>query len=204
MAKKKNSEKKEAEHMDSEVIEEVEAFVCPSCGAEVADDAITCPGCGAFFDYEDGAEVPKPSEENAPPLPPDPEDADTPAEREGEAPPISDPAPQQKEAPAPYVVHQTEVRMAGALKEYSTKRRKRYLFGALSTGLGIVFYVLLWLFTVHQVWIKDTNTIFGLEVILLLIIASVLFILGMFLILTYPKSSLVDVFSAMPRAEPNK
>jgi len=198
MTKKKESQKEEAKHLDSEVIEEVEAFVCPSCGAEVADDTITCPGCGAFFDYEEGAEAPETPEENTPPLPLDPE------EPEREVPPISEPAPKPTEEPAPYVVNQNEVRMAGALKEYSTKRRKRYLFGALSTGLGILFYVVLWLFTVHQVWVEDTNTIFGLEVILLIVVASVLFILGMYLILTYPKSSLMDVFAAIQRAEPDR
>jgi hypothetical protein len=205
MAKKNSQKADEVDGVDteSEVIEEMEAFVCPSCGAEVANDTVTCPGCGAFFDFEDGTDIPEPEEEETPPLPADnEEEMDAPAEPEEEAPAPTEPSPQPMEEPSPYVVHQNEVRMAGALKEYSAKRRKRYLSGALSTGLGIIFFVLLWLYTVNQVWVEDTDTIFGLEVILLLVIASVLFIMGMYLILTYPKSSLMDVFATMPRAEP--
>ena len=203
---KENSKKAEEEEIadtESEVIEEIEAFVCPSCSAEVADDTVTCPGCGAFFDYGEGTETPEPDGEDTPPLPPDPEDdVAIPAEPGEEAPPISESDIQSTEEPTPYVVRDNEVRMAGALKEYSAKRRKRYLSGALSTGLGILFFVLLWLYTVNQVWVEETNTIFGFEVILLLVIASVLFIMGMYLILTYPKSSLMDVVATMPRAEP--
>jgi YgiT-type zinc finger domain-containing protein len=206
MAKKKDSKKVEEVNVadnESEVIEEVEAFVCPSCGAEVADDTITCPGCGAFFDYEDGTEVPDSPDEDTPPLPSYPEDdMDPPADPEDKSPKASNPVPQSQGNPTPYVVRDSEMRIASALKEYTVKRRKRYLSGALFTGLGILFFVILWLFTVHQVWVEEADTIFGLEVILLLAIASVLFIMGMYLILTYPKSSLMDVFSTMPRAEP--
>lgn len=218
MAKKNSKKEEEMEIADteSEVIEEIEAFVCPSCGAEVTNDAVTCLGCGVSFDFEDEAETPEPEgeeappepseiEDDTPPLPADSgEDMEPPAEPEEEAPAPTEPDISPAEESAPYVVRDNEVRMAGALKEYSVKRRKRYLFGALSTGLGIIFYVLLWLYTVNQVWVEDTNTIFGLEVILLLVIASVLFIMGMYLILTYPKSSLMDMFATVPRAEPNK
>lgn len=183
-----NPEEDEKAHKESEVIEEIEAFVCPSCGAEVADDTVTCPGCGAFFDYENET-----SDMDREVLQPEPSGI------EEEIPPPSMDSGDAAETPEK---SESEVRIEGALRDYSAKRRKRYLSGALFTGLGIIFFVLLWLYTVHRVWVEDADTVFGLEVILLLVIASVLFILGMYLILTYPRSSLTDVFASMSRAEP--
>jgi hypothetical protein len=68
-------------------------------------------------------------------------------------------------------------------------------------GLGIILFVLLWVFVVNQVLITETENLFGFEIILLLVSAGVLFILGLYLILTYPKSSLVDVFASMTQAQ---
>lgn len=84
-----------------------------------------------------------------------------------------------------------------ALSDYSERRKKRNLYGALFLGLGIVLFVLLWLVVVYDVLVTETEEWFGVDVVLILVGAGILFILGLYMILTYPKSSLSELLSTM-------
>lgn len=177
---------------------ETEMFTCPSCGMDVVADTMECPGCGVAFEQGEEAppsdigneQLPSPygtlQEQRAP-------------QQEIEERQMAQPPPQA--TPPSYGQSNTEQHIAYALNEYSKKRRGRYLSGALSLGLGIILFVLLWVFVVNQVLITETENLFGFEIILLLVSAGVLFILGLYLILTYPKSSLVDVFASMTQTQ---
>ncbi len=87
-----------------------------------------------------------------------------------------------------------------ALKDYADQRRKRNLLGALFMGTGLVLFVLLWLVVVYDVLVTETSSWFGFDIMLILVCAGLFFILGLYLILTYPKSSLADVFASTARA----
>jgi hypothetical protein len=89
-----------------------------------------------------------------------------------------------------------------ALSDYSERRKKRNLYGALFLGLGIVLFVLLWLVVVYDVLVTETKEWFGVDVILILVGAGILFILGLYLILSYPKSSLSELLSTMATTRP--
>lgn len=94
----------------------------------------------------------------------------------------------------------SEKQVIGALKDYTEKRRKRYFMGTMTLGLGIVLFVLLWLVVVYDVLVMESNSWFGVDIILLLVFAGILFILGLYLILTYPKSTLEEYMISMPKA----
>jgi len=85
-----------------------------------------------------------------------------------------------------------------AVKNYNEQRKKRYLFGALFLGFGLVLFVLLWLVVVYDVLVTETQDWFGIEIVIILLGAGILFILGLFMILTYPKSSLAELLTSMP------
>jgi hypothetical protein len=89
-----------------------------------------------------------------------------------------------------------------ALLDYSERRKKRNLYGALFLGLGIVLFVLLWLVVVYDVLVTETDQWFGVDVILILVGAGILFILGLYMILSYPKSSLSELLSTMATTRP--
>jgi hypothetical protein len=89
-----------------------------------------------------------------------------------------------------------------ALSDYSERRKKRNLYGALFLGLGIVLFVLLWLVVVYDVLVTETDQWFGVDVILILVGAGILFILGLYMILSYPKSSLSELLSTMATTRP--
>jgi hypothetical protein len=93
----------------------------------------------------------------------------------------------------------SEKQVMGALKDYTDKRRKRYFMGTMALGLGIVLFVLLWLVVVYDVLVMESNSWFGVDIILLLVFAGILFILGLYLILTYPKSTLEDFMISMSK-----
>lgn len=183
---------------------EIEMFECPSCQVEVVADAAICPGCGVAFERE---EVPI-SEIEEEPLPPPPlvteqEQMAPPQdvmERQVNPPEEAQPTTQLTPPPS-YSQNKTEQQIAYALNEYSKKRRGRYLSGALFLGLGIILFVFLWVFVVNQVLVTETENLFGFEIILLLVGAGIFFILGLYMILTYPKSSLVDVFTSMTQTQ---
>ena len=167
-------------------------FACPQCGTGVTAEATQCPGCNALFD-----EVP----------------ADTPSE-ESHMPSVADlrkdriqnaeegPAPQPIKTDPP--ISQTKRGMDNALADYYERRKKRYLFGALSMGVGIILFVMLWLVVVHQVLVVGTESIFGFEVLMLLVTAGIFFILGLYLTLTYPSSSLTKFLASMSMNLPSK
>jgi predicted RNA-binding Zn-ribbon protein involved in translation (DUF1610 family) len=167
-------------------------FTCPQCGTGVAADATQCPGCNAIFD-----EVPTSTfseEEHMPSVADLSEEQITGSENEPEV--------EQEEVAPPQIVAparepQKDRRFEGALSEYYEKRKKRYLFGALSLGVGIILFVMLWLVVVHQVLVTNTDSVFGFEVLLLLVVAGVFFILGLYLTLTYPSSSLSKLLTSM-------
>ena len=165
-------------------------FACPQCGTGVASDATNCPGCNALFD-----EVPASTgseEEHMPSV------ADLRTEQITE----SEEEPEEEPAPPPAAVPTREPepdRMFGAaISDYYERRKKRYLMGALSLGVGIILFVMMWLVVVNQVLVNNTENIFGFEVLLLMIIAGVFFIFGLYLTLTYPSSSLSKLLTAMP------
>jgi hypothetical protein len=183
--------------------QEAEMFACPSCQAEVAADATMCSDCGVSFEQEEG--IPPPEEEAQLPTPPTNEQEQVAppqeiANQQVAQPEQPQPAPQATPPPS-YGVGNTDMRVASALKEYSKKRRGRYLSGALFLGLGIILFVLLWVFVVHQVLVTETENLFGFEIIMLIVGAGIFFILGLYMILTYPKSSLVDVFASVTQTQ---
>ncbi len=167
-------------------------FACPQCGTGVTADATQCPGCNALFD-----EVP----------------ADTQSE-EAHMPSIADLQTDRiqnvKEGPPPQPIKtdpplsQNNRDLDNALVDYYERRKKRYLFGALSMGVGIILFVMLWLVVVHQVVVVGTDSIFGFEVLILLVTAGIFFILGLYLTLTYPSSSLTKFLASMSMNMPSK
>jgi hypothetical protein len=178
-------------------------FACPSCGTGVAADAPRCLHCGVTFeevpevasaDIGEGhmpsvAELgERQSDENAVE-----ETTTTQIEDTPEVPEVTRPKKSQ-----------TDVNFKGAIANYYDKRKKRYLFGALSLGLGIVLFVLLWLVIVNSVLVSEDTNIFGFTSLALLIVAGVFFILGLYLTLTYPSSSLSELLTSMPMNVPSK
>jgi hypothetical protein len=165
-------------------------FACPQCGTGVTADATHCPGCNALFD-----EVPA----GAPP-------------EEAHMPSVSDLREDKlhineeiiNDPPMEPEISRPDRKMEHALTDYYERRKKRYLFGALSMGLGIILFVMLWLVVVHQVVVVGTESIFGFEVLLLLVTAGIFFILGLYLTLTYPSSSLTKLLTSMSMNMPSK
>jgi hypothetical protein len=90
-----------------------------------------------------------------------------------------------------------ENKVMAALNEYNTNRRKRYFTGTLFIGLGVVLFVLLWLVVVYDVLVHDTQAWFGTHIILILVVAGIFFTFGLYMILTYPKSSLIEILAYM-------
>ncbi|UCF07932.1 MAG: zinc ribbon domain-containing protein [Thermoplasmata archaeon] len=214
------------ENEGSGTIEEGEMLACPSCGIQVAADAPTCPGCGALFeageepspaaeigeedlsppsevDLMEGPQSPDIGEEDAQPIQQGEDQMPVPSveeelhrqrqlDREG--------GQNGQPGPQPYLPNNINIdqRVVQALQEYSRKRRSRYMMGSFLLGLGIVFFVLLWLVTVYQVLVVETDSLFAADIIGLLIGAGILFIAGLYMILSYPKSSLVDIFARAP------
>jgi hypothetical protein len=169
-------------------------FACPQCGTGVASDATHCPGCNALFD-----EVPASAsseEEHMPSVADLRTEQITETEKEQEEEPYEEPAPPPVTLPtrAP----EPDRKFGAAISDYYERRKKRYLIGALSLGVGIILFVMLWLVVVNQVLINNTENIFGFEVLLLMIVAGVFFIFGLFLTLTYPSSSLSKLLTSMP------
>jgi hypothetical protein len=65
--------------------------------------------------------------------------------------------------------------------------------GTIFLGLGIVLFVLLWLVVVYDVLVTETQQWLGAHVLLILVAAGVFLTFGLYMILTYPKSSLIEV-----------
>lgn len=91
----------------------------------------------------------------------------------------------------------TKQQIVKALKEYNKRRKNRYFYGVIFLGLSIVLFVLLWLVAVYQVLAIETDSWFGADIILLLVGAAIFFVFGFYLLLTYPESSLTDVFVSL-------
>ncbi|UCE75417.1 MAG: hypothetical protein JSV56_06875 [Methanomassiliicoccales archaeon] len=176
-------------------------FECPQCGTGVVANAPKCPHCNVEFE-----EVPmnQPSDLQDPQMP---TIADLNREQivqtESEEPKE---IPQPENTPTPKVANvkepATDSKFVGAISEYYEKRKRRYLLGALSLGLGVILFALLWLVVVHQVLVTDTENLFGFEVLILLLLAGVFFVFGLFLTLTYPSSSLAELLVSMPMNVP--
>lgn len=180
--------------------EEMEMFACPMCENSVSADANACPSCGAVFEEKDA--VPRPYDmEEEQTLPYDIEGTQMPTPETD----FPGNEPTEEMTPTPDVESGkgsgTGQQISTPLTDYFKRRRKRYLFGALTLGLGLVLFVLLWLVVVYDVLVTETENWFGVEVISILIGAGILFILGLYLILTYPKSSLIDVFASLQEAQ---
>lgn len=88
-----------------------------------------------------------------------------------------------------------EKKIIGALKDYSENRKKRYTMGTLFLGLGVVLFVLLWLVVVYDVLVTESQQWFGVHIVLILVCAGFFFTFGLFMILTYPKSSLIEILA---------
>ncbi len=197
-------------------------FSCPMCGSEVDANATSCPRCGAIFEQEEqvippsdteGEQAPPPSDmEEEIPLPYGVEEEQTPMPEtdasmyettgeEGTQLDVPENEPEEEAVPTDIKSEEeldTDRKVKTALTDYKELRRKRYLFGALTLGLGLVLFVLLWLVVVYEVIVTETENWFGFEVIFILVGAGIFFILGLYLILTYPKSSLAELLSSMP------
>jgi len=209
-----NSEEKEKSSQDKEkVLEEIVEngmFSCPECSTQVDADAIICPGCGAVFEPDENIPISSSMEEEQIPSIPGQEDEQPPPPSDYIGGQVSLPETDiSSEAPledslSPSDIKRPEILENGqqvkrALAEYNKKRKNQYLFGTIFLGLGIILFVLLWLVTVNQVLVEEAENVFGADIILLLIGAGIFFILGLYLIITYPKSSLVDVFASLPK-----
>jgi hypothetical protein len=90
--------------------------------------------------------------------------------------------------------------IAKALGEYTEQRRKRYLYGTVFLGIGLILFVLLWLVVVYDVLASGSNSGIGIDAVVILACAGIFFIMGLYMILTYPKSSLNEVLASRPRA----
>jgi hypothetical protein len=88
-----------------------------------------------------------------------------------------------------------EKKIIKALKDYSRSRKKRYTMGTLFLGLGVILFVLLWLVVVYDVLVTETQAWFGAHIVLILVCAGIFFTFGLFMILTYPKSSLIEILA---------
>jgi hypothetical protein len=97
-----------------------------------------------------------------------------------------------------------ENRVMAALKEYNTNRRKRYFTGTMFIGLGVILFVLLWLVVIYEVLVNETQVWFGAHVIMILVVAGMFFTFGLYMILTYPKSSLLEILTYMTQAKNKK
>jgi hypothetical protein len=97
---------------------------------------------------------------------------------------------QERLLPSNYKSNEKGKQLEKALKDYTKKRRKRYLFGALSLGLSLIFFVLIWLVTVNQVLNTDSVEWLSAEFMGLLICAGMFSIFGLYLIMSYPSSTL--------------
>jgi hypothetical protein len=64
-------------------------------------------------------------------------------------------------------------------------------------ALNLILFVLLWLVVVYDVLVYETEAWFGAHIILILVAAGIFFTLGLYMILTYPKSSLMDILTYM-------
>ncbi|UCE36146.1 MAG: hypothetical protein JSW00_11405 [Thermoplasmata archaeon] len=185
---------------EPERLEEVSE--CPLCRYEVQADATGCPSCGAVFQGEE-QETPLETGEEQMPSSMDKEDELIPSEIEEMpewAPKSKEPVP-KKEAPSTAISDERGLppeKVSRAIEDYSKRRRSRYLYGALSLGIAIILFVLLWLVVVYDVLVTETENVFGIDVIILLVVAGILFILGLYLILTYPKSSLSELLASLP------
>lgn len=165
-------------------------YTCPQCGTGVTADATQCPGCNALFD-----EVPANTQSEEAHMPSVADLRKDRAEKVQEEEPKEQPVAETRPVETP--ISPPEGKIEGALSDYYERRKKRYLFGALSIGVGITLFVMLWLVVVHQVVVVGTENIFGLEVLLLLVAAGIFFILGLYLTLTYPSSSLTKLLTSM-------
>lgn len=47
-----NKEGKEYAHIEEEIVEEIEVYECPNCGAEITEDMKKCPSCGIDISFE--------------------------------------------------------------------------------------------------------------------------------------------------------
>jgi hypothetical protein len=183
--------------------EDKAVFACPDCRTEVAADSTNCPGCGAIFEEVPASEDIE--DEELPSLTDMDEEKkayiepkDVPKEIPQDIPKID---PVINASPPVVVDEEKEYdngKLTQTMSDYYQRRKKRYLMGALSLGVGIVMFVLLWLVVVNSVLVAETDNVFGLEVIALLAVAAVFFIIGLFLTLTYPSSSLTKLLTSMP------
>jgi hypothetical protein len=178
-------------------------FACPQCGTGVPVNASNCPHCGVGFEEVPSEASSEINEEHMPSV-----------SELGEAQPPEHQAEETSNAPMgetteiPVVTKpkkaQSNKKFKGAIADYYERRKKRYLFGALSLGMGIVLFVLLWLVVVNSVLVSENSNVFGFSSLALLIIAGVFFILGLYLTLTYPSSSLSELLTSMPMNVPEK
>lgn len=175
-----------------------EMFACPNCGANVDADAVMCMNCGVVFEAEEQTPSLDTRIEQMAPEPETQEEQLPQTEAQMPGPPPEDEGVSLSDE-RHETVTDTDRQISGAIADYSTRRRKRYLFGTVLLGLGLVLFVLLWLVVVYDVLVQETQEIFGLDVILILVGAGIFFILGLYLILTYPKSSLADIMALLPK-----
>ncbi|UCG68416.1 MAG: zinc ribbon domain-containing protein [Thermoplasmata archaeon] len=184
----------------SETDEQSEIFACPNCGASVDADTLMCANCGVVFEAEGQTPSLDTRIEQMAPEPEAQEEQLPSEETQVSGPPPEEGTPIIHEKSA--TVSDTDAQISGALADYGARRRKRYLFGTILLGLGLVLFVLLWLVVVYDVLVQETQEVFGFDVILILVGAGIFFILGLYLILTYPKSSLADVMALLPKNVP--
>jgi hypothetical protein len=175
-------------------------FACPQCGTGVDANAPNCPHCGIAFEEVPTVASAATNEEHMPTVAElgEEQTAETAVEETTTA-PIEEPT----EITTP-LKPQTDMKVKGAIADYYDKRKKRYLLGALSLGLGIVLFVLLWLVVVNSVLVSEEANVFGFSSLALLIVAGVFFILGLYLTLTYPSSSLSELLTSMSANTPPK
>ena len=126
-------------------------------------------------------------------------------EQEEAVPPQAEeePPPPEPEEVEPEIAREipSEQKITAALLDYTKQRRKRYFSGAIFLGIGLVLFVLLWLVVVYETIVTETGDLFLMEVLLILVGAGIFFVLGLYYIMTYPKSSLIDVFGSLRSSE---
>ncbi len=201
---------------------ESDAAVCPGCGAifeveeaplsmgmeegQVAssEDYVVGQGIPSLYAEEElGTSLPYTEEKQIAPnhgLSEELDQEDQPLDSHEDALPPTDVRISQEEARSDIGPPQKSI--PDALLDYSERRKKRNLYGALFLGLGIVLFVLLWLVVVYDVLVTETEEWFGVDVIFILVGAGILFILGLYMILSYPKSSLSELLSTMANTRP--
>lgn len=175
-------------------------FACPQCGTGVSVNSPSCSHCGVAFEEVPTVASADINEEHMPSV------AELGENRSDET--AVEETTNAQVVDTPEVTRskksQTDKKIKGAIADYYDKRKKRYLFGALSLGLGIVLFVLLWLVVVNSVLISEDSNVFGFSSLALLIVAGVFFILGLYLTLTYPSSSLSELLTSMPMNAPQR